>query len=259
MNKRELYNHSEIVQCVLDTKGGIYLGEITVAFALFAGLLSFFSPCIFPLMPVYVAQITGGNIKDNKVNTKKRDIFLRSFGFILGFSLIFVAMGATATSVGSFVTEYQSVITKISGLLIIVFGLHLANIINIKFFSKTKSFTIKNKKTGFLHSSLLGLAFGAGWTPCVSLPLSSILLLAGSVETVGKGILLLSVFSMGIALPFLVISVMVSYSLNSIKKINKVLPKLSVINGWIFIFMGLLLYTDQLPKITAWLAKFSLF
>jgi cytochrome c-type biogenesis protein len=234
--------------------------NLSVFFAFTAGMLSFFSPCIFPLLPAYVANLTGSYVEGNKMNVSKGVLMYRSISFILGFSLVFMVMGASASMVGQFFTENRSLLEKISGILIILFGLQSARILNLRFLMFQKQWEIKqsNKKNSW-NSFVLGVAFGSGWTPCVGLALSSILLLAGSSETMYSGLFLLLLYSLGLGIPFLLLSILITYSLGVIKKINKILPQLSLLNGWILIGMGVLLFTGQLQKISAWLASFTPF
>lgn len=232
--------------------------NVTFFVAFTAGILSFFSPCVFPLIPAYVSQLTGSVVQDNKVHVRKRTIFSRSVWFILGFSVIFVAMGASASWVGQFFAVYRDAIGKIGGLLIIIFGLQMARILQLRFLMFEKSWVgqrMVGKGNG--NSFIMGLAFGSGWTPCVGLALSSILLLAGSSETIYNGMVMLFVYSMGLGLPFLLISLLVTYSLNVVRKMNRLLPYLSVVNGWILVVLGLLLFTGHLQKLSAWLAQFT--
>ncbi len=232
----------------------------TVIVALFAGILSFLSPCVFPLLPAYVSHLTGTIVADNKIAAEKKLLIVRSLFFIAGFGLIFTAMGASASFIGQFFVGNREWIEKISGLLIIIFGLQMAGLLSLKFLMFDKKFIqTENKKAGNISSFILGLAFGSGWTPCVGLALSSILLLAGSAETLYSGMWLLFVYSVGLGIPFLIISVALTYSLSILRKINRFLPLLSKINGWILVGMGLLVFSGQLQKISAWLAQYSLF
>ncbi|MFF2481245.1 cytochrome c biogenesis CcdA family protein [Paenibacillus sp. NPDC058071] len=234
--------------------------SMTIFFALTAGILSFFSPCVFPLLPAYIANLTGSHVDGGKMAVSKTVLMTRSISFIIGFSCVFVAMGASASMVGQFFAENRSLLEKISGMLVIVFGLQTANIINLRFLMFQKQWEVKSthqKKSW--HSFVMGLAFGSGWTPCVGLALSSILLLAGSSETMYSGLLLLMVYSLGLGIPFLLISILITYSLDVFKRVNKLLPRLSLLNGWILIGMGVLLFTGQMQKISAWLASYQLF
>lgn len=233
--------------------------NITLFVALLAGLLSFFSPCIFPLIPAYITHLTGSKIEDGKINVEKNILLTRSVGFILGFSLVFVIMGASASFIGQLFLENRKLMEQISGLVIITFGLQMAGILKLKFLMMEKRWDGKLEPKSFWSSLALGFAFGSGWTPCVGLALSSILLLAGSTETVYQGMILLWAYSLGLGLPFLLISLLLSHSLQVMKKVNRFLPSLSLVNGWFLVGLGVLLYTGQMQKISAWLARFSLF
>ncbi|TVY02091.1 cytochrome c biogenesis CcdA family protein [Cohnella terricola] len=229
----------------------------TIVIALTAGILSFLSPCVFPLIPAYVSHLTGSLVQNNKINVDKKILIIRSISFILGFSVVFVAMGASASLIGQFFAANRMLIEKISGLLIIVFGLQMAGILTLRFLMLDKKWvSVNHTKKGNASSFILGLAFGSGWTPCVGLALSSILLLAGSADTLYSGMFLLLVYSIGLGVPFLILSVMLTYSLGILKKINRWLPLLSKMNGWILIGMGLLVFTGQLQRISAWLSQF---
>ena len=239
---------------------GVCNTKMSALFALTAGMLSFFSPCIFPLVPAYVAHLTGTSVKDNKIQGRKWDIFTRSLAFIFGFSIIFVLMGATASFIGQFFIEYRTFIEKISGLLIIVFGLQMAGIFKFRFFMREKRWSLRKEKTeNIFNSMIVGMAFATGWTPCVGLTLSSILLLAGSTETMYNGMFLLWFYSLGLGIPFLIISLAITRSLRIVKNVNKWLPALSVINGWVMVLLGVLLYTGQMQKISALLSSYSVF
>ncbi len=234
--------------------------NMSVLFAFAAGLLSFFSPCIFPLLPAYVANLTGSSVKDNKMNVTSKVVMQRSVGFITGFSIVFVLMGASASMIGQLLTDNRAIIEKISGLLIILFGMQMIGFLNIRLLMSEKRLEVsggnlENKWRPFL----MGIAFGAGWTPCVGLALSSILLLAGASQTMYQGMFMLLIYSLGLGIPFLMISIAVTYSISIVKKINAFLPLLNKINGWILLSLGLLLFTGQFQKISAWLAAFTPF
>ncbi len=233
--------------------------NISIWVAFTAGLLSFFSPCIFPLIPAYVSHLTGTAVQHNKIDVSKRLLFMRSIWFILGFSVVFVAMGASASLIGQTLSQYRDLIEKFSGLLIILFGLQMAGILKLRLLMLEKKWdSTKLNRQGSTGSFLLGLAFGTGWTPCVGLALSSILLLASSSETLFSGVVMLVVYALGLGIPFLMISVLLTYSLSAVRKINRWVPILSIVNGWIMVGIGLLLFSGQFQKISAWLAQFTL-
>jgi cytochrome c-type biogenesis protein len=238
--------------------GELQMDNITILFAIAAGMLSFFSPCIFPLLPAYLANLTGSYGSGGHTSVSNRTLMIRSTLFILGFTVVFVLMGASASMIGQIFTANRGLLEKISGLLIIIFGLQIAGILNLRMLMFQKQRETKAPKNGSgWHSFVVGVAFGTGWTPCVGLALSSILLLAGSSETMFNGIFLLLFYSLGLGVPFLLISILITKSMGIMRKINKWLPRLSLLNGWILIAMGLLLFTGQLQKLSAWLASFA--
>lgn len=232
--------------------------NLTIYVAFMAGLVSFFSPCVFPLVPAYVANLTGSTIEGGRVAVGRRTVLTRSVAFIIGFSVVFVLLGASASFLGGALARYQDLIARIGGLLIIIFGMQMAGVLKMKWFMSEKRFQMDTKKEkNIWRSGILGIVFAAGWSPCIGLALSSILILAGSSGTMGSGIFMLIIYSLGLAIPFLAISVLVTYSLKVMKNINKWLGKISVISGWLLILLGLLLFTGQLQKISAWLAVTS--
>lgn len=232
--------------------------NVTVFVAFTAGMISFFSPCVFPLIPAYVANLTGSAIEGGRIAVGKKTVFTRSISFIIGFSAVFVLLGASASFLGGFLTEYREVITKIGGLLIILFGMQMAGILKMKLLMSEKRFQMDAKKEKNIgRSVIMGIVFAMGWSPCVGLALSSILILAGSSGTLMSGIFMLIVYSLGLAIPFLLMAVIVTYSFKVMKNINKWLPKISVVSGWLLMFLGLLLFTGQLQKISAWLTSIS--
>lgn len=234
--------------------------QVTLWIALGGGLLSFFSPCVFPILPAYVSHLTGGNLHEQKLRVDQSLLLQRSLAFVIGFSLVFILMGASATFIGQLFTANRQLVEHLSGILIIIFGLQMLGLFQFSFLMKDKKWDHQLKQPkNWLSSVLLGMAFGFGWTPCVGLTLSSILLLASSSSTLGQGMLMLTVYSLGMALPFLLISFMMTKSISIIRTINRYLGRLSVINGSIMVLLGLLVFTGQMTKISAYFAQFSLF
>ncbi|WP_121614299.1 cytochrome c biogenesis CcdA family protein [Mesobacillus foraminis] len=235
------------------------MSDIGILFALAGGILSFFSPCVFPLLPAYITHLTGGKIEDAKMHVNRTKLYIRSIGFIIGFSLIFIALGASASFIGKILMDYRMIVMQLAGLLIIIFGLQMAGLLNFKWLMMEKRMgTVKSPKN-FLSSVLLGMAFATGWSPCVGLALSSILLLASSSETLSQGVFLLGAYSFGMAIPFFIISIVISFSLKSMKKINRYLTKLAFVNGMVMVMLGFLVLSGQMQKISAWLSSYSLF
>ncbi|WP_083676794.1 cytochrome c biogenesis CcdA family protein [Paenibacillus glucanolyticus] len=235
------------------------MDNITILIAFAAGILSFLSPCVFPLIPAYVSFLTGSSFENGKLVGHRGKLIYQSLFFILGFSVIFIAMGASASFIGRLFAQERELVQRISGLLIIVFGLQMAGLLNLRILMSGRTWETKpGKNRGAIRSFFTGLAFGAGWSPCVGLALSSILLLAGSSETLWSGIGMLAVYSLGLGVPFLLISWLLTYSISIMKKMGRWLPHLSKINGWLLIAMGLLLFTGQLQRLSAFLAQYTI-
>ena len=207
--------------------------------AFFGGLLSFFSPCIFPLIPVYISFVTGHSLEELKSgsNTNLVTIFIKTTAFILGFALIFIMMGVASSSIGAFLLENKILFARISGVIVIFFGLQLAEVFKFNFLNKTKRFTACFHSTGLLSSFVFGVIFAFGWSPCVGPMLSSILILAADTGNAQQGALLLLIYSLGIGLPFLIFS----FSINYFFKASKVLKRLDIlqrISGILLVFAG---------------------
>jgi len=210
--------------------------------AFVGGLLSFFSPCIFPLIPVYISFVTGHSLEELKkgTGTNPTVIFLRTNAFIIGFASIFVAMGIASSSFGTFLLKNKILFARISGVVVIIFGLQLLEIIKLNFLNKTKRFTACFHSTGLVSSFVFGIIFAFGWSPCVGPMLSSILILAADTANMQQGALLLLIYSLGIGLPFLVFS----FSINYFFKASKILKRLDLLqkaSGALLVFAGIYL------------------
>jgi len=236
------------------------LEPISFSFAFIAGLLSFFSPCVFPLIPAYITHLTGGMVEGDKLVTKSSVLFTRSLSFIIGFSIIFVLFGATASFLGQLLKDNRELVQQISGILIVIFGFQTMGWLQFKFLAKEKRMDMSKIQAGGIFSSLLlGMAFAAGWTPCVGLALSSILLLAGNTATVTTGVYLLIVYSLGLGIPFLIISLLMLYSVKLIRKVNKWMPVIKGVSGWILVVFGVLIFSGKMQQISAWFSSFNPF
>ncbi|WCN37541.1 cytochrome c biogenesis CcdA family protein [Aneurinibacillus uraniidurans] len=233
---------------------------VSVSFAWLAGLISFFSPCVFPLIPAYVTHLTGGMIEHDRLVIERRVLLFRSLAFIVGFSIVFVMLGAAASYVGQFLQIHRTLFMQLSGIMIVIFGFQTIGWLQMNWLVREKRFDMSRIQNGYWFSSLLlGMAFAAGWTPCVGWALSSILLLAGNTATVNTGIFLLTVYSLGLGIPFLLISFGMLYSVNAIRRLNRWMPVVKNVSGLILIGMGILIYTGQLQQISAWLTSLGLF
>jgi len=217
--------------------------------AFLAGFLSFLSPCVLPLIPAYFTFITGFSLEelteDRNSEIRKKVVF-STVSFVCGFSLVFILMGASASYLGGLIYNYREIIRIIGGMLIILMGVHLTGIIRIPGLDVEKRIHMKKKPLHFLGVFIIGMAFGAGWSPCIGPLLGSILIIAGSQETVRQGIVLLAIYSAGLALPFIILSVFIHLLLMVIKKASRFLQYVNAAAGILLIIAGLILVTNKL-------------
>ena len=216
--------------------------QILTAFG--AGLLSFFSPCVLPLIPAYICFITGLSVEElsmpkEKASGKAKTVLPESLLFILGFSIVFIILGVSATFLGSFLFAKQKIIKIIGGLIVIFFGLHISGLFNIKFLQYEKKLHLRNKPVTKFGSFLVGVVFGFGWTPCVGPILGGILMLAATKNSLVEGVILLSFYSLGLALPFFLLSIGVEYMLGLFSKVKRYFKLISVISGVLLIVIGI--------------------
>ncbi len=229
--------------------------SIGLFIAFSAGLLSFLSPCVLPLIPSYITFITGLSFDD--VQSRRRVALTHGLLFVLGFSLIFLALGATATVLGRVMFSQRDLITKVGGAIIIVFGLYLTGVLNIAFFSRERRVHLADKPVGYLGTVLVGIAFGAGWTPCIGPILGSILIFASSEADLPKGLALLSAYSLGLAVPFILAALAVDRFMAFFQKFKKQMLWVQRIAGLIMIFVGVLMITNQFTILASYLQQFT--
>ncbi|MBF0234734.1 MAG: sulfite exporter TauE/SafE family protein [Desulfamplus sp.] len=226
----------------------MFVETVSYNAALIAGLLSFFSPCILPLIPAYFSFITGLSLDElTKVDDRKtkQKVILATLAYVGGFSFVFIMMGASASFMGSFISSFSWFIRYVGGIIVIVFGLHLLGIVNIKRLNFEKRVHMSEKPLHLMGTFVIGMAFGAGWSPCIGPLLGSILIVAGSQETISQGIVLLMLYSIGLALPFIVISFFINKMLGIMKRAKKTLIYVNKISGLLLIVLGILLITDK--------------
>lgn len=232
-------------------------GEISLMAAFVAGLLSFLAPCILPLIPPYLAWLSGISLRDDldkkKVRTK---LFLNSLFLIFGFSIIFIVLGASASFLGQILAPHRLLVQKIGGLIIIFFGLEFAGFLkifkNYQVKVVKKLFSKLNHKTS---SFLVGLTFAFAWVACFSPILGSILVLSSFQGTLTQGVILLSFYSLGLAIPFLLVSLFLGFFMEKIKVFTKITRWINLFSGLILIILGVLLFTDNFYKIVIWVSK----
>ncbi len=230
---------------------------ILVAFV--AGLLSFLSPCVLPLVPSYVSFITGLGVEELEAGGEgvKRVTLLHSLLFVAGFTLIFLLMGASATYIGQLLRLYQDVISRIGGVIIIVFGVLLLGIIPIKALSREKRYQFQRKPVGYVGTVAVGVAFGAGWVPCIGPILGAILTLAATRANMAEGVGLLFVYSLGLAIPFVLSAIALTVFLAWFQKFRRYIRYVEWVAGILLIFVGLLLVSGRFTVLAGWLIQFT--
>ncbi|MCL6570647.1 MAG: cytochrome c biogenesis protein CcdA [Bacillus sp. (in: Bacteria)] len=221
------------------------MSDVNIFIAMGAGFLSFISPCCLPLYPAFLSYITGmsvGELKEENVLLQKRSLFHTLF-FLLGFSMIFIAIGFGTSFIGIFFLSYKDLIRQLGAIFIVLFGLIIVGILNPQFMMKDRRIEFKNRPSGYIGSVLIGMAFAAGWTPCTGPILSSVILLAAANP--GSGVLYMIAYSLGFAIPFLILS----FFVGRMKSIRKYSTKIVKIGGYVMIVMGIVLFFDWMTRI----------
>ena len=216
-----------------------------------AGLLSFLSPCVLPLIPSYLTFVTGLSLED--VQRSRRTTLVHAVLFVVGFSLIFLALGATATVLGRMLLVYREWISRIGGALIVLFGLYMLGAFNTGLLARERRVHLADKPVGYLGTVLVGIAFGAGWTPCIGPILGSILIYTSSTADLNRGLLLLSSYSLGLAIPFILAALAMNRFLSFFTRIRRHLIWVTRAAGALLIVVGLLLITNYFTLLAAYL------
>jgi cytochrome c-type biogenesis protein len=224
------------------------MNSLTSGIVFFEGIISFLSPCFLPLIPIYIGYLSGKAGEKRKWNVVKNSI-----AFVIGFTVVFVLLGATSSSIGHFLLEYRRILNKILGILVVVMGLFYMDILKINFLNMEKRFSYEGQKTNFLGALLLGAAIGFGWTPCIGPILASVLAIAASKTSVVYGMYLLFIYSMGIAIPFLVTALLIEGAAFKLRKILMYTKIIKVVTGLILIITGILLYTGYFERLSSYL------
>jgi cytochrome c-type biogenesis protein len=234
------------------------LSPIGILIAFAAGIISFLSPCVLPLVPGYVSYIAGGSLEDLTENPsasrRMRAIYLSLF-FVLGFSLVFIVLGASASAVGEFLLSNKRLFENIAGAVIIVFGLYLMGLLKIPFMSREMRFVSRAAGGHPASAALLGTAFAFGWTPCIGPVLGGILTMSANTNEVGAGMVLLAFYSLGLGLPFLLAAAFTGFFLNSMKTMRRVSRPFQIFAGTIMVLMGIALITGYLTSLAYWLLE----
>jgi cytochrome c-type biogenesis protein len=231
-----------------------------MAFA--AGLLSFLSPCVLPLVPSFLVYITGLSFEqltqESPTSAVKRTALIHATAFILGFSAVFILFGASATAAGQLLLDYQDWLRMIGGALIVLFGLYLMGAFSLPFLMVEKRLHVQRRPAGPIGTFLVGSAFAAGWTPCVGPILGSILLVASASDSVGTGIGLLALYSLGLGIPLFIAALGLGAFLTRVKQLNRYMKTVSTASGVFLIVLGILFFTNSFSVFTQWLTDAGL-
>jgi cytochrome c-type biogenesis protein len=234
--------------------------NVSLIGALVAGLLSFLSPCVLPLVPAYLSFLAGASLEEIRQaegGSMRRKLIVSSLAFVSGFSLLFILLGASATWIGHWLLQHSVLFGRIAGALLIVLGLHVSGLLPIRFLMMEKRVHLSQKPLGPFGAFLVGMAFAFGWTPCVGPMLAGILALAGTQQTVGKGILLLAVYSAGLGIPFILAALLTERFMAWMRRWQKYFRWIEIAAGMLLVLMGLVMLTNSLGRIAAWFGGLS--
>ena len=221
--------------------------DFTGMVAFLSGLLSFFSPCILPLVPSYLIFISGITFDDYtglQSGKYRKIVLIHSLAFIVGFSFVFVALGISSSALGRLLSNYQVYVMRIGGFILIILGLYYLDVIRMPFLNREKVFHLKEKPVGLFGSFIIGITFSLGWTPCVGPALSSILIIASTTENIWEGIYLLGLYSLGLAIPFLISALLFDQLFGLLKKYSSIVKYSMKFLGVLFIVIGILFFSS---------------
>lgn len=230
--------------------------DVTYIGAFIAGLLSFLSPCVLPLIPSYITYITGLSFADLQAehpsHVIRQKTVLHALLFICGFTVVFVLLGASATYIGSFLNHNAAYIRKAGGILLIILGIHVTGLMPLKFLLGEKRVTIKHKPAGYAGSFLVGIVFAAGWTPCIGPILAAILAVAAAEESIYQGIILLLLYSLGLGVPFFLSALAMHKFLLVFNRFKKYIRLFEIITGVFLMLIGVLIYSNWLSRLSGY-------
>ena len=233
--------------------------QLNAATAFLAGLVSFVSPCVLPLVPSYLSFLTGTSLEDLKsdINARtKARVLLHALAFVAGFTVIFVAIGLSASAIGAFFAGNKRFVELFGGAIIVVLGLQMMGIFKIPALMMDKRVHLQGRKPSYWVSFLVGLGFAAGWSPCIGPILSGIILLAASQRTIGEATFLLFAYSMGLAIPFLVTAAAITQSLGALGRIKRFMPAIEATSGAVLVATGVVVATDQFTRIAGFFYQY---
>ncbi|NLI90262.1 MAG: cytochrome c biogenesis protein CcdA [Epulopiscium sp.] len=221
--------------------------NLTYSVVFLEGIASFISPCVLALIPTYISYLAGTTIDEIENNEhNKRTLIVNAFGFVLGIFIVFALLGATATSLGKALNMNAAIFQKISGIIIILFGIFYTGLINFNFMNKEKRIHVKKVVPTLGGSVIFGMSFAFGWTPCIGPALGSVLMMAANSATLWNGVFLLSIYTLGLAIPLLLIAIFIEKIIPSMQKIYKHFGLIRIISGILLIIIGLLIFFNKL-------------
>lgn len=231
------------------------MDNVTLISAFIAGVVSFVSPCVLPLVPAYISFVSGVSLEQLRQNpgeAAQKNVLWTSLIFIAGFSTIFVLLGASASVAGQFLLKNKILFNRIAGIIIIVFGLHMAGLFQIKFLNYEKRFNMNRKAGGILSTYLVGLAFAAGWTPCIGPILAAILVVASNQETSGQGVVLLSSYSLGLGIPFFLTAMALNTFFGFFGWVKRHYRQIEYASAALLIVLGVMVFTNQFTRLASY-------
>ena len=235
------------------------MNNVGLLTALAGGALSFVSPCVLPLVPPYLCYIGGVTIEELEQSRAERaatrSVIVAAIAFVLGFTTVFVTLGATASVIGRLVTEHLNVLTVVGGILVILMGLHFLGVFRFALLNREARVHVRNVEPGPLGAYLLGLAFAFGWTPCIGPVLAAILGVAGASDTVGQGAFLLAVYSLGLGLPFIAAAMFAPFFLGWLRRFRRFLPLVEKGLGAFLVLTGIFFITGQVATVSYWMLE----
>lgn len=233
--------------------------HITVGIAFLAGLVSFVSPCVLPLVPAYLSFLTGSSVDELRAGAAlnaRANATAHALAFIIGFTLVFVALGASASAIGGVLLANRILIARIGGIIVIVLGLQMLGILRLKFLAMDTRLQVRSEKRSLVTSGIVGIAFAAGWSPCIGPILAAILALASQANGVWQGAWLLFIYSMGLAVPFLVTALAIGTVLPALNRIKRFLPAIEMAAGAFMILTGVVLVNNWFLRVAGWFYSF---
>ncbi len=235
--------------------------SLSIWVAMGAGILSFLSPCVLPIFPSYLSFVTGlslGELSGSLAKAKaRRAIILNSLCFIFGFSVVFISLGASFSLLGRVLFDYQQILRKVGGVLIILFGLYIAGLLKLPLLMRNFRVELTDRPAGYIGAFIVGVTFAAGWTPCVGPILGSILLYASTAKTAYTGILMLGAYSLGLAIPFFLSALAMNRFLDFFDRFKRVMPVVSLAGGVFLVFVGTLLLTNYFTLLSAYALRLT--